>query len=116
MKATEYSMDFRTLTPGMTTYHGVYGEDFITFAEFGKDVDPGVEEDLLKIFDEGSDAVLDKHTFKFDENLNITYSRDVNAAGKDTETHQPIEETQLNSTVRDSWSETFFYGIGNKSM
>ena len=115
MKATEYSMDFRTLTPNMTTYHGVYGEDFITFAEFSNDVDPGREEDLLKIFDEGSDAVVDKHTFKFDENQRVSYSRDV-AAGKDPEIHHAIEETHLNSTVRDTWAETFFYGVGNKAM
>ena len=47
VSATEYAMDFRTMTPSSTHYHGVYGEDFITFAQFSKDVNPDNEEVLL---------------------------------------------------------------------
>ena len=112
MQATEYAMDLRTLTPSSITYFGVYGEDFLTYAEFSKDCNPDDEATLLKIFEEGNDAILDKHTFKFDENQKVTYSREVN--GKDTEIDHPIEETNLNETIRDTWTETFFYGIGNK--
>ena len=84
MQATEYAIDFRTLTPSVTTYFGVYGEDFLTYAQFEKDANVDDEATLLKIFEEGSDAVLDKHTFKFDENK-VTYSRDVNPTAKDPE-------------------------------
>ena len=114
MQATQYAIDLRTLTPSSITYFGVYGEDFLTYAEFSKDYNPDDEATLLKIFEEDSDAVLDKHTFKFDENQKVSYSREV--TGKDTELEHPIEETHLNEQIRETWTETFFYGVGNKSM
>ena len=40
MQATEYAFDLRTLSPSSTTYFGVYGEDFLTYAEFAKDQNP----------------------------------------------------------------------------
>ena len=78
VQATEYAIDFRTLTPSMITYFGVYGEDFITYAEFSKDANPDDEATLLKIFEEGSDVILDKHSWKFGDDQRITYSRELN--------------------------------------
>ena len=109
-------MDFRTLTPSSTTYFGVYGEDFLTYAEFSQDSNPDDEGTLLKIFEPESDAVLDKHTFKFDENQKVSYSREVNAESKDAELEHAVEETTLNEQIRETWTETFFYGVGNKAM
>lgn len=90
----------------------MYGEDFITFGEFNADCDPENEATLLKIFEEGSDAVVDRHMFKF-ENGSVNYSRTVDGEVVDAEIEHAIETTPLQSTVGDSWSETFFYGIGN---
>ena len=103
-----------TLTPSSKTFFGVYGEDFLTYAEFSKDSNPDDEATLLKIFEEDNESILDKHTFKYDDNQKVSYSRAVN--GKDTELEHPIEETQLSEQIRDTWTETFFYGVGNKSM
>ena len=116
VQATEYAMDFRTLTPSSTTFFGVYGEDFLTYAEFSKDYNPDDEATLLKIFEADNDAILDKHSFKFDENQKVSYSREINGEAKDLEINHAIEETNLNETVRETWTETFFYGVGNKSM
>ena len=65
VEAKEIAFDIRTLTLSNKTYHGVYGEDFLTFGEFHNDVDPEHEETLLKIFEEGAEEVLDRHHFKF---------------------------------------------------
>ena len=116
VQATEYAIDFRTLTPSMITYFGVYGEDFITYAEFSKDANPDDEATLLKIFEEGSDMILDKHSWKFGDDQRITYSRELNESVKDTEIDHKIEETVLSPVVRDTWSEALFYGVGNKQM
>ena len=40
----------------------------------------------------------------------------MNAEKEDLEINQPIEETKLDVLLDESWTETFFYGIGNKSM
>ena len=74
--ATERCFDFRTFTLASKNYHGVYGEDFLTYAEFSPEADPDNEATLLKIFEEGSDEVVDRHTFKFEGN-NVVYSRSV---------------------------------------
>ena len=116
VQATEYTIDFRTLQPSVTTYFGVYGEDFLTYAQFAESENVDDEGTLLKIFEENSDVVLDKHTFKFDENQKVTYSRQVNPSAKDTEIDHQIEETELSPVIRDTWSETLFYGVGNKQM
>ena len=100
----------------MITYFGVYGEDFITYAEFSKDANPDDEATLLKIFEEGSDVILDKHSWKFGDDQRITYSRELNESVKDTEIDHKIEETVLSPVVRDTWSEALFYGVGNKQM
>ena len=115
VEASETTFDIRTLTFARKTLHGVYGEDFLTYGEFAADADTASEETLLKIFDADSDAVVDKHSFKF-EGQKVIYSRDVNADAKDTELEHAISETTLDNTVEDSWSETLFYGVGNKDM
>ena len=48
VRATEYKFDVRTFTLGSTQYHGVYGEDFLTFAEFDKEVDTNKDENLIQ--------------------------------------------------------------------
>ena len=45
--ATEYKFDVRTFSVGKTTYHGVYGEDFLTYAEFDQDVDVTKDETAI---------------------------------------------------------------------
>ena len=43
-----------------------------------KDANPDDEATLLKIFEEGSDVILDKHSWKFGDDQRITYSRELN--------------------------------------
>jgi hypothetical protein len=95
--------------------HGVYGEDFITFGQFATDASHENDETLLKLFEEKDEQILDKHTFKF-ENNQVTYKREVNAEHHDTEIEHAIEESILAPTVDQSWSESLFYGVGNKNM
>ena len=45
--ATEWKLDVRTLSISKTDLHGVYGEDFLTFAEFDKDVNVQKDENLI---------------------------------------------------------------------
>jgi hypothetical protein len=111
--ASVKGFDVRTFTPYIRTYHGVYGEDFLTFGEFKLGA-PDNEEALLRIFeDDGS--VVDKHSFKFTDNR-VYYSREVNAGEKDTEIEHAIEESELTQGVAQTWTETLFYGAGNKAM
>jgi hypothetical protein len=105
--------DVRTFTPYVRTYHGVYGEDFLTFGQFA-DGAPESEEALLKIFEEDG-SVIDKHSFKFTDNR-VYYSREVNAEAKDAEIEHFIPESELTQAVAQTWSETLFYGAGNKAM
>ena len=65
VRATEYKFDVRTFTLGSTQYHGVYGEDFLTFAEFDKEVDTNKDENLIQAV-EGGEGVLDRHSFRFE--------------------------------------------------
>ena len=74
VQATERSFDIRTFTLNSTNYHGVYGEDFITFGQFSADVDPEDDAQLLKIMDADSEDVVDRHTFKFADQK-VSYSR-----------------------------------------
>ena len=115
VEAKEIAFDIRTLTLSNKTYHGVYGEDFLTFGEFHNDVDPEHEETLLKIFEEGAEEVLDRHHFKF-VGQQVTYSRSVNGNQKDTDVDHEITETPLAGHISDTWSESFFYGVGNDKM
>lgn len=53
VKVNAFVMDFRTLTPQRKIFYGVYSDDFITFGDFGKDVNPLEDEALLlKVVDE----------------------------------------------------------------
>ena len=104
--------DVRTFTPYTRVYHGVYGEDFLTFGEFSSA--PENEAALLKIF-ENDGSVVDKHSFKFTDNK-VYYSREVNGEVKDTEIEHAIEESELTQGIAQTWTETMFYGAGNKAM
>ena len=64
--ATQRTFDVQTFTLSNTHYHGVYGEDFLTFGKFDESADVENDATLLQIFEEGNDAVLDRHYFKFD--------------------------------------------------
>jgi hypothetical protein len=108
-------LDVRTLMPYSKLMHGVYGEDFITFGQFAASESHENEETLLKLFEEKDEAILDKHTFKF-ENNQVTYKREVNPEHHDADIEHAISETVLAPTVDQSWSETLFYGVGNKNM
>ena len=113
VRATEYKFDVRTFTLGSTQYHGVYGEDFLTFAEFDKEVDTNKDENLIQAV-EGGEGVLDRHSFRF-ENGKVLYSRQVSEV-KDLEVEHEIDESELTETIPQTWSESLFYGVGNKAM
>ena len=115
VQATQTSFDVRTFTLQNKTYHGVYGEDFLTFGQFAEEADPENEATLLKIFEEGSEEVVDRHMFKFADQQ-VTYGRSVNAEYVDADVEHEIETTQLHNNVGDSWSEALFYGVGNSKM
>lgn len=109
--------DVRTFSFGTKSYFGVYGEDFMTFGQFAADAHYPIdhEETLLKIMEDENEVVIDKHTFRF-ENNRVTYSRKVNGEVVDTEIEHAIEQSELTPNVDESWSESFFYGVGNKNM
>jgi hypothetical protein len=111
--ASVKGFDVRTFTPYKKTYHGVYGEDFLTYGTFAEGA-PESEEALLKIFEEDG-SVVDKHSFKFTDNR-VYYSREVNAEVNDAEIEHAIAESELTQAVAQTWSETLFYGAGNKAM
>lgn len=115
VQATETGFDFRTFTFQSKNYHGVYGEDFLVFGEFTAEANPDDEATLLKIFDDNSSAVVDRHFFKFADQQ-VTYSRQVDADAKDTDVEHAIEPTQLGQNITQTWSETLFYGAGNARM
>ncbi len=102
--------------PYQKTYHGVYGEDFVTYGEFKSSNNP-IDQDatLLKLFDAKDADVVDKHSFKFNNNT-VTYSREVNGDVHDAEIEHAIEESTLSPHIEQTWSETLFYGVGNKNM
>lgn len=66
--------------------------------------------------DEESDAMIDQHMFKFTEQGKVTYERKVNGNELDGEIEHSIEESELESSLGQSWTESLFYGIGNKAM
>lgn len=110
-------MDFRTFTPFVQTQYGVYSDDFISFGTFDKSVGNPLEDEeiLLKIVEEptGEDSiVLDKTTFNFEGNQ-LVYKKEVNDEKADVEVNHSIAESPLDPIFDDSWTETFFYGIGN---
>lgn len=66
----------------------------ITYGTFEKGNPLEDEEALLKIVEDGDSSVLDKTTFKF-ENNQLSFSKDVNAEKSDAELNHAIEETPL---------------------
>ena len=110
--------DVRTFTFRMKTFYGLYGDDFIQYGEFKDGVNP-LEDDerLLKLTEDisESDEILNKTTFKF-ENDELNFAHDVNENLVDPETEFSVEDNQLLFSSKVTWSETFFYGLGNKNM
>ena len=97
VKVVSLIMDWHTFTPQYKTLYGIYGDDFITYGEFRKDIaNPLNEEEILiRIADENdTDTVLDKTTFTFRDNK-LSYRRDVNGEQKDTEIEHSITESSL---------------------
>ena len=93
----------------------------MVFATFDKEAGNPLEDEelLLKVMesdvtDENS-ALLDKTSFKFEGN-GVVYGREVNGEKEDTELNHPIEETKLDVLIDESWTESLFYGIGNKAV
>ena len=114
--ASVKGFDVSTFSPYTKTYYGVYGEDFVTYGQFQGNQNPiDNDELLLKIFEDKDSSVVDKHSFKFNDNK-ITYSRQVDGTSVDTEIEHGIQESELTPLVAQSWSETLFYGVGNKAM
>lgn len=112
------AMDWRTFTPSYKTLHGIYSDDFITFGEFKKDAgDPFHDEALLLkvVDDQDKSVVADRVTFRF-EGSGLHFKREVNGELLDTEIHHDVPETKLTPVIDQTWSETFFYGVGNKNM
>ena len=73
--ASVKGFDVSTFSPYTKTYYGVYGEDFVTYGQFKGNQNPiDNDELLLKIFEDKDSSVVDKHSFKFNDNK-ITYSR-----------------------------------------
>lgn len=117
VQVKSFGMDFRTLTPFVQSQYGVYSDDFISFGTFDKSVGNPLddEEILLKIVEEptGEDSiVLDKTTFNFEGNQ-LVYKKEVNDEKVDVEVNHSIAESPLDPVIDDSWTETFFYGVGN---
>lgn len=113
-----FVMDFRTFTPQFKTYYGVYSDDFITFGEFSKESGNPLdnEEVLLKVVDPDDHTTVPlKTTFRFENNA-LLFKREVNDEVHDIEIEHPIIENRLNPLIDQTWSETLFYGIGNKRV
>ena len=117
VKASVMGINFQTLTPFMRTYHGVYGEDFITYGTIvSNGADPlNDDETLLKAIDGSMEECTDRHSFRF-ENDQVWYSRQVNGAHHDAEVEHEIAMTPLQPLIYQTWSETLFYGAGNRNM
>ena len=110
--------DARTFTFKMKALYGIYGDDFIQFGEFAGNSSPlNDEERLLKLTEsiEDSDDIMYKSTFTF-ENDNLRYSHEINENLVDTDLHFRVPENELLFSPKTSWSERFFYGVGNQAM
>eukprot|EP00356_Strombidium_inclinatum_P013690 CAMPEP_0170493200 /NCGR_PEP_ID=MMETSP0208-20121228/13512_1 /TAXON_ID=197538 /ORGANISM="Strombidium inclinatum, Strain S3" /LENGTH=192 /DNA_ID=CAMNT_0010769091 /DNA_START=6 /DNA_END=584 /DNA_ORIENTATION=- len=113
-----FVVDFQTLTLGFQNQYGIYSDDFVAYGTFDKSVGNPLddEEVLLKVVQDGeTDAIEDKTSFKF-ENNEVTFAKEVNAEKSDAETNHSVPSTQLDRQIKQSWTESMFYGIGNQSM
>lgn len=117
VKASVAGFNVQTFMPYTKTYYGVFGEDFVTYGQFRSQDSSTIDSDstMLKLLEESDADVVDKHEFKFSNNT-VTYSRQVDSTVHDAEIEHAIEEGVLNPHVEQTWSETLFYGVGNKSM
>jgi len=107
--------DYCTFMPFSKTYHGIYSEDMMTYGEYKSGV-PQTDEDLLMIMDEECNEVVDQHTFRFSDDGKVSYERIIDSNVKDAEIEHAIEEGQLDADINQSWTETLFYGVGNKAV
>jgi hypothetical protein len=113
-----FVMDLRTFTPQLKTLYGVYSDDFITFGEFSKEAGNPLENEelLLKVVDEEDQVTVpSRTTFRFEDN-NLFFKREVNSEIFDTEIEHEVREAKLQPLIDQSWSETLFYGLGNKRV
>lgn len=62
-----------------------------------------------------NDEIVDQTTFRF-QNNQLSFSREVNPELSDPLVNHAIEQTKLDVVNTDSWTETLFYGVGNKSV
>jgi hypothetical protein len=70
----------------------------------------------LKVCDEADrETVPEKTTFRF-ENNQLLYKREVNGEVIDSEIEHSVDESKLHPLIDQSWSETLFYGLGNKRV
>jgi len=95
----------------------VYSDDFITFGDFGKDANPLEDEELLlKVVDENDTVTVpERTTFRFQDN-GLTFKREINGEVLDAEIEHEVQESRLLPHIDQSWSETLFYGVGNKRV
>lgn len=119
VKVKAFVMDWRTFTPQLKTFYGVYSDDFITFGEFAKEAGNPLENEevLLKVVDESAEntVVPQRTTFRFEDN-GLFFRRQVNGEVIDTEIEHTVPESRLHPLIDQSWSETLFYGLGNKRV
>lgn len=116
VQVKSFIMDWATFTPQVKTLYGIYSEDFITFGEYAAGNPLDNEELLLKICDDSdTDAVADKTTYRF-ENNELFYKREVNTTLRDPQVEHAVPESKLQEMIEQSWSETLFYGLGNKNV
>ena len=104
----------------MPTQYGIYTDNMVTFGTFDKAHGNPLEDDdvLIKIttdIDGEGTGIHDRTTFKFEGN-EILFSKEINESLSDPDINHAIEETKLDLVIDDSWTETFFYGIGNQKM
>jgi hypothetical protein len=70
----------------------------------------------LKIVDESDKTTVpDRTIFRF-ENNKLTYKREVNGEVHDSEVEHSVSTGELEPLIAQSWSEVFFYGLGNKNI
>jgi hypothetical protein len=121
VQVKSFVADWRTLTFGLKTQYGVYSDDFITYGTFAKEAGSVLDDEatLLSLVEgqslEDSSSILDKTTFRFDNNA-LSFSKEVNADHCDAEVEHAIPESSLVPQHTNSWTEALFYGIGNKSV
>jgi len=114
-------MNFETMVPSFRTKFGIYGEDFIQYGEYNKDVceNPLDNEEMLIKINDSSDleTVIDKTTLRFKDNK-LFYQREINSDLIDADLHPEVQENMLIPLLTEdtTWTEMFFYNVGNRRM